>query len=165
MFPPDELLKEFLRKAHANTYAAGDTSRVSNPLRPGSTEYRFEDEKFRYIDIYFGSRTFIGQELVRYDNVPIWAMNYRGSLKSGVEKSVGFGFLRKALLAGVDAGEFLRGPKEWTDGSSLYTRNFHPDNNSWSDFDGFEDIYQLDANGQPTGSIYRGYFQGGAVRE
>ncbi len=163
MFFIEAEFRDFLRKAHASTYAGGDKNRLPAPSRPGSTEYQYGEGEFLYHDVYFGSRDFIGQEVVYHYGIPVWAMNYHGCLAPQVEKSVGFVFLRKALLAGAESGEALRGPKEWIEGEFVYTCDYegHHFTDDLFSFNGQENIYRKTNNYH--GGIYRCYFHGGVI--
>lgn len=166
MFPNEVQFLDFLRKAHVNTYAAtSNRSRVAVPSRLGSTEYRYVEGDLLYVDIYFGNRTFIGEEVVYYKGEPVWAMNYRGSLAVHIEKSVGFDFLRKALLAGAEAGEVLRGSKSWKQGELEYGCDCesYPFSSHWALFSGVESIFRRINNS--FGGIYHCVFHGGVIQK
>lgn len=86
-------LEKFITEARRNTYAVGSKS-IENPRLSGSTQLEYQKADYFYQDIYFtGSKRFIGQEIVYYNNKPVWAMNYFGSI---VEKEI-LDFLKKSL--------------------------------------------------------------------
>ena len=68
---------EFLIKAKISTYADGIKYKVAS-TRPNSIDYHYEEDSFIYHDTYFGSKEFYGEEIVYFDNLPIWHMEYKG---------------------------------------------------------------------------------------
>jgi len=87
-------LEKFISEARENTYAA-DLKSIENPRLFGSLQSEYQKEYYSYQDIYFtGSKIFVGQEVVYYDNRPIWAMNYLGTV---IEKET-LAFLKESLL-------------------------------------------------------------------
>lgn len=87
-------LEKFITEARENTYAT-DLKSIENPRLSGSIQLEYQKADYFYQDIYFtGSKIFIGQEIVYYNNRPIWAMNYLGS---AVEKDI-LAFLKESLL-------------------------------------------------------------------
>jgi len=71
-----EGLAEFLLKAKRRTYAAGAPPTASS--RPSSKDLGWAEGEFRYLDSYFGSRDFLGEEVVLFQGKPVWGMNYHG---------------------------------------------------------------------------------------
>lgn len=74
-------LSEFLVQAKIATYAANGESGETK-LAGDCRELTFEKAQFKYKDQYFGQNKFIGEEIVWENDVPIWGMNYFGSLIS-----------------------------------------------------------------------------------
>ena len=87
-------LNTFIVRAKAATYV-GDGEHVSS-CRVGSHDLRFTDGKWTYLDSYFGGTDFIGEEVVYFDEKPVWAMNYYGRI------------LRDDLLTGAQAGQMIK---------------------------------------------------------
>jgi len=71
-----DLLSAFIVRAKAATYIGGGARSLSR--RPGSHDLEYREGAFGYLDSYFGGSNFIGQEVVFFDNQPVWAMNYYG---------------------------------------------------------------------------------------
>ena len=71
-------LNDFIVIAKAETYV-GDGERLPS-CRNGSHDIGFVSGRWRYLDSYFGGTDFAGQEIVWYDDEPIWAMNYFGHI-------------------------------------------------------------------------------------
>lgn len=115
-----ELLAEFLNKANKHTYANKDASKVASS-RLKSEDYHFEKDGLIYHDTYFGTRDFIGEEIVYKNEKPVWGANYFGFIidNEADEKDI-YDFLRKALMQ--EYGDIIpvRGPKEFIDGNWLY---------------------------------------------
>jgi len=87
-------LDAFILKAKAATYV-GDGQEV-HPCRPGSHDLKFEEGSFSYLDSYFGGSDFIGQEVVYYQDKPVWAMNYYGRI------------LQPDLITGTETGKMIK---------------------------------------------------------
>jgi hypothetical protein len=87
-------LNGFIVRAKAATYV-GSGEHIT-PCRPGSHDLRFTDGKWAYLDSYFGGTDFIGEEVVYFDQKPVWAMNYYGRI------------LRDDLLTGAEAGQMIK---------------------------------------------------------
>ena len=90
---PDQLHR-FIVRAKAATYV-GD-GRPSLSYRPRSHDLQFHEAPFAYLDSYYGGNNFIGEEVVYYDIIPMWAMNYYGYI------------LRPDLISGSQAGEVIK---------------------------------------------------------
>ena len=89
-----ERLNAFIVKAKAATYVGGGAR--SPPCRPGSHDLEFHEGAFSYLDSYFGETDFIGQEVVYYDDEPVWAMNYYGRI------------LEPAMITAEEAGRIIQ---------------------------------------------------------
>jgi hypothetical protein len=89
-----ERLNAFIVKAKAATYVGGGARSPS--CRPGSHDLEFHEGAFSYIDSYFGGTDFIGQEVVYYDDEPVWAMNYYGRI------------LEPATITAAEAGRIIQ---------------------------------------------------------
>jgi len=108
-------LKAFIVRAKSATYV-GDGEHTA-PSRLGSHDLRFTDGKWTYHDSYFGGTDFIGEEVVYFDENPVWAMNYYGHI------------LRDDLLTAAQAGQMIKASlsRMYKDGRFLggfeYTEN------------------------------------------
>jgi hypothetical protein len=61
---PRPALLAFLLRAKRRTYALlGDAASVT-PLLPGSRQLEYREDPLLYRDVYFGLRSFVGQETV-----------------------------------------------------------------------------------------------------
>jgi len=87
-------LDAFIVKAKAATYV-GDGQKAQ-PCRLGSHDLKFEEGSFSYLDSYFGGSDFIGQEVVYYEDKPVWAMNYYGQI------------LEPDLITAAEAGKMIK---------------------------------------------------------
>jgi hypothetical protein len=87
-------LTAFIVRAKAATYV-GSGEHVESS-RPGSHDLNFTDGKWSYLDSYFGGTDFIGEEVVYFDDKPVWAMNYYGYI------------LRDDLLTAAQAGQMIK---------------------------------------------------------
>jgi len=87
-------LNAFIVRAKAATYVG--SGEHATPSRPGSHDLRFTDGKWSYLDSYFGGTDFIGEEVVYFNDKPVWAMNYYGYI------------LRDDLLTAAEAGGMIK---------------------------------------------------------
>ena len=140
-------LIEFLITAKKNTYANGKALRVE-PSRQGSKDYHYEGEidckKAIYHDTYFGSKSFIGEEVVYIDSQkPIWGMNYYSHCLNQELYDDAMKVLRSALmLVGEDNSVLpLRGPSHYQSGDFTYT---FESSGSLKHFAGIEKIFKND---------------------
>jgi hypothetical protein len=117
----DEFCK-FLVLAKQNTFAIDAPKSKSKCIL--SKNYIFECGDFRYEDQYFGEYLDVGEEIVWYQQVPIWGMAYRGGVHQAFiyKHKPAFTFLRKAL-SNPDINFPVRGPLL-----------FHADNYSYKNF-------------------------------
>ena len=53
-------------------------------------------DEFLYRDSYFGGQDFLGEEIVWYQEVPVWGENYFGKI------------LRPELYSGAEAGQMIK---------------------------------------------------------
>jgi hypothetical protein len=120
--PPDlKALEAFLRLANQNTYANAAAAKAK-PLRPGSSDYHFEQGPFAFHDTYFGGVKFIGSEIIYYKGGPVWGMNYHGRLLTDKMDEAAFDkCLRSALMTQDPSILPLRGPTSFTNGRHHYT--------------------------------------------
>jgi hypothetical protein len=92
-FSPEQL-SEFVVKAKAATYVGGGAKSPS--CRPGSHDLQFQQGPFCYLDSYFGDASFMGQEVVYCEGIPVWAMNYYGRI------------LEPAMIEAAEAGQIIQ---------------------------------------------------------
>lgn len=108
--------------AKQHTYASqGDEASVK-PLRRGTHQLEYSAGPFFYRDIYAGSATFAGQEIVYYQQKPIWSMSYAGQVHDELDPEMSkkvIALLHAALLH-VTEEEPYRGPREHRLGEYLY---------------------------------------------
>jgi hypothetical protein len=112
-------LNDFIVKAKAATYVG--SGKESVPCRPGSHDLQFSDGSFLYLDSYFGGADFIGEEVVYFEEKPVWAMNYYGRILvpdriTGAETGQ---VIKKSLSLLYQQGRFLGG-FEHVDGRDAY---------------------------------------------
>src|SRR5262245_8543310 len=114
----------FLVNAKRQTYAAQGDDATVTPLVPGSRQLEYQEGALLYRDIYFGIAYFVGQETVYEGPTPVWAMGYAGGVLSSSVASSDVGqvyeFLRAALRY-VTPERPYRGPRQWCEGSYIYT--------------------------------------------
>jgi len=134
-------LAEFLVEAKTRTYANVNAKEIK-PQRPSFKEIEYKKGRWEYRDSYCGFFFAIGQEIVRYNKEPIWAMSYTGGIGKKYHGDVAFakdtfGFLKKAL-AKVSTKSPYRGPKSYSLGDYKYINTIKGD---ITDFSGTEKIY------------------------
>lgn len=113
LFTQAQLLN-FLAKAKQNTYSSGQDECNVEPALEGSKQFEFAEGDFFYRDVHYGNNFFIGQEVVYFQQIPIWSMTYSGGLSveahERAEEAV-FMFLKEALKRLTPECP-LRGPKQ-----------------------------------------------------
>jgi hypothetical protein len=139
-------LNDFIVKAKAATYVG--SGKESASCRPGSHDLEFRDGPFLYLDSYFGGTDFIGEEVVYFEEKPVWAMNYYGRILipekiTGTETGQ---VIKKSLALLYQQGCFLGG-FEHTDGQDAYFDTNQGDATSftgleWIERDGIR-VYEL----------------------
>jgi len=120
-------LAKFLVKAKINRLA------VNRRQRPGIKEFTFTDGDFEHRDLYHGFYQFQGQEIVKFQGLPVWAMAYNGGMmpdhhgqKDFARQT--FNFLKEALIQ-VDVEVPFRGPREFIDDEWYYCNHIAPGEN------------------------------------
>ena len=147
-------LADFLNEANKSTYANKDAPRAQSS-RLKSEDYHFEKDGLIYHDTYFGSRDFIGEEVVYKNNEPVWAMNYYGAaLNPKISTEDTYSILRPALMQDYNDIIPVRGPKKYIKDDSEYRNTPEGDLNR---FTGMEEIYLK------GDLVYRGWYHGGAI--
>lgn len=113
-------LNEFIVQAKAGTYV-GNGERAES-CRPGSHDLKFREGSFSYLDSYFGGTDFIGQEVVYYEDEPVWAMNYYGRILEPEKISAPEAgqIIKESLSRMYREGRFL-GSFEHRTGNDVYT--------------------------------------------
>jgi hypothetical protein len=113
-------LNHFIVKAKAATYV-GDGEKAKS-CRQGSHDLKFQEGTFSYLDSYFGGTDFIGQEVVYYENEPVWAMNYYGRIiePEKITAAETGQIIKESLSRMYKEGRFLGGFEHQT-GSGTYT--------------------------------------------
>jgi Domain of unknown function (DUF5680) len=74
----DESVLAFIVRAKANTWNSDGSASLA--YRPGSHDLQYHEGDRAYLDSYFGSTEFVGQEVVWERNTPLWVMNYHGRI-------------------------------------------------------------------------------------
>lgn len=147
---PDKFIV-FLIKAKKSTYAAGNNKTI--PVRPGAVDFVYKEKDFTYVDSYFGSTCFSGQEVVYENDNSIWSMNYYGKTLS---KHLPPGFsetLKEALMLVRESSPF-RGPEQYKRGDYEYTCRYE------GTVDHFSGEEEISHKGE---KVYHLYFHGGSL--
>lgn len=134
-------LAEFLVEAKKKTYANADV-KEAKAQRPQFKELEYKKGKWEYRDSYCGFFFAPGQEIVRYNKQPVWAMAYSGGMNKKYHGNIvfakeTFGFLKSAL-AKVNTKIPYRGPKSYSLENYKYTNNVK---GNITDFSGTEKIF------------------------
>lgn len=151
-------------------YECGLIERIRND---GASEllYCSPDERFVYIDKWYGGEPFAGMTTVTYNGVACFAMTYWGKLFEDVDKEEIYTFL-KAALQKIDPEYPWRGPDEYVDPNQQDAKTELCYKNQWSGdsgakFSGEETIYlwRSECNGwRKFGrKIYEMHYHGGLV--
>lgn len=137
-FSKEELLV-FLDKAGKATYAGGGKYE-EHPERLGFSELVYTEGDLSYRDSYTGYVRSWGEEIVRYQNRPIWISLYGGGMTAGHEALANetFEFLKKALSVKEEGMFSPRGPKILEDGVWKHT---YIQEGDYDNFSGYQEIY------------------------
>lgn len=121
--PSLEELQQFIVRAKATTYAGDGKKSLS--YRPGSYDLQFHDGLFAYLDSYFGGTDFIGQEVVYFEQSPVWAMNYYGYIlqPKKIDGAKAGQVIKASLTALYQHGRFLGGFEHTLDGYTYVDTN------------------------------------------
>ncbi|MBI5794460.1 hypothetical protein HZA87_05295 [Candidatus Uhrbacteria bacterium] len=154
-------LSAFLKKAMRATYA-GNGAPVSDPdvQRPGFKEFVYGDGEWRYRDSYTGFLTSAGQEVVWYNDIPVWTQSYAGGMLPDYRKSElakrCFAFLKDALVHGDKTIRFqARGPRVFQHDEWRYQCKYGE--SGLVDFHGREEVSH---DGRP---VFFHHFFGGVI--
>lgn len=134
-------IENFLIEAKKQTYANESVEKMQSS-RLNSKDYEYKKENMTYHDTYFGGTRFIGEEVIYFDNKPLWGMNYYGvTLDETLGEEAMDNALRPALMrVGEDKDIIpIRGPKEFINGEFRYLFDVIGDINN---FNGVETIYK-----------------------
>ena len=147
-------IADFLNEANKNTYANKDAAKAP-PSRLESEDYHFEKDSLVYHDTYFGSRDFIGEEVIYKDNKPVWGMNYYGYILSETtnEKEL-YGFLRQALIQEYSDIIPVRGPVNYQKDDWKYNNSTEGE---LGRFTGTEEIHRAGV------LVYKCHYHGGFI--
>lgn len=155
---PADVLAAFVVDAHRHGYAAQGDSATTLPLLPGSRQLDYGSGAFRSRDIYFGSRSFVGQETVYYQGEAVWAISYAGRIippdMPAARVSHIYTFLRAALRA-VTAQAPYRGPSSFRQGDLWYVNEVH------GEMEAFWGTERISEGGT---EVYLLRYAGGAIR-
>jgi len=139
-------LNDFLVRAKAATYVGSGRESIS--CRPGSHDLEFRNGAFHYLDSYFGGADFIGEEVVYFEDKPIWAMNYYGHILAPdrITAEETGQLLKKSLSQLYQQNRFLGG-FEYADGRDMYNDTNEGDittfaGKEWIERDGVR-VYEL----------------------
>ena len=147
-------LENFLNAANKATYA-NKAAPKSASLRPSSEDYHFEQGDLIYHDTYFGTRDFLGEEVVYKTKKPVWGMNYYGYILSpDVSTKEVYEILRSALMQEYSDILPVRGPRNYAEGTSAYENQV---DGNLDRFSGEERIYFKEE------LVYRCWYHGGNI--
>lgn len=147
-------LADFLEQANKSTYANKDAPKAS-PSRLKSEDYHFKKDGLIYHDTYFGSRDFMGEEVVYKGGEPVWGLNYYGYILSEMtnEKEL-YSFLRQALMQEYSDIIPVRGPKNHQQNDWEYNNSAKGELDR---FTGTEEIYRAGV------LVYKCHYHGGFI--
>lgn len=153
---PLDVLAQFLNEANKYTYANADVKKAAS-TRLNSEDYHFEKGNLIYHDTYFGSRDFVGEEMIYQDQKPKWGMNYYGFILDDnlTEKELA-SFLRKSLMQEYSGVIPVRGPQEFSENNWTYKLSVDGD---LARFTGQEEILR---DGKV---VYRLFLHGGFIQQ
>lgn len=175
----DKELKAFIIKAKRACYASGASPKAGS--RPGSQELTYREGNLEYVDSYYGSVQFCGQETVWDGAEPAWGMNYWGeTIEAGLAAASGrqdanasdlssanegatslfdlSSFLKEALMK-VDEDAPFRGPGEYKKKFGSFTAIYRC---FWTgDLSGLTGDETISVDDR---AVFRLFFHGGKIR-
>lgn len=148
-------LEKFIVRAKTATYVGSGAHSLSR--RPASHDLEFHESPFAYLDSYFGGSDFIGEEVVYYNDQPVWAMNYYGRILepahiTGAEAGLA---IKESLSHMYQEGRFLGG-FEYTTEHGIY----HDTNQG--DFSSFTGREWIERDGL---TVYELHYHGGLIKD
>lgn len=147
-----DALQDFLLAANQAGYAGGD-ERTWHKQPDGSTTIRYERDRWRLDDNFFGGEPYGGRMVVFEDDCPGWMMVYYGWVADDTDANLMYSVLRRALMQ-MPADCPLRGPGEYHDGAFTYS-------NVWNgDVERFAGVEQI-VHEQTI--VYEASYSGGVV--
>jgi hypothetical protein len=135
-------LNNFLGNASVATYAGGGKRLITE--KKGFFDLEYREGGFYYRDSFAGYLASFGQEVVWYQDKPVWMCSYGGGMKNSKANDAQFahttfGFLKRALRTGDKNKNFQpRGPENLKDGDWEYMNKCEGD---ISEFKGHEEIH------------------------
>jgi hypothetical protein len=152
---PHDELEKFIVRAKAATYVGSGAKSISH--RPASHDLEYREGEFDYLDSYFGGSDFIGEEVVYYNQQPVWAMNYYGRIlaPSRITAAEAGQVIKESLSKMYQSGRFLGGFEYHTDHGS-YTDTNH---GNFTSFTGKEWISRDGI------MVYELYYHGGLIKD
>ncbi len=102
-------LEHFVVQAKARCHVG--KSKPAPASRDGSHDLVHADGPWMYRDSYFGGTDFLGQEVVWFEDEPVWAMNYYGAIIAPalIDAHRAGATIKDALSAMYREGRFLGG--------------------------------------------------------
>jgi hypothetical protein len=175
----DRELRAFIVEAKKASYASGASP--SGASRTGSRDIAYKKGDLSYLDSYYGSVQFSGQEVVWLKSDAVWSMNYWGeSIDAGLAAATGredanasdlsagdegskplfdlSAFLKESLLkVGEDAP--FRGPNEYKKKCGAVTAVYRC---RWTgDLSGFTGDETISVDDR---AVFRLFFHGGKIK-
>ncbi len=147
----EQELREFITEAKRVTYAGHGN--LAEPSRLKSKDLPYEKGSFKYLDSYVGALHFAGEEVVWYEDNPVWAMNYYGTLFGDAPEA--FGEFLKSALRLVTPDTPYRGPSHYQEDEMEFFCSWQGE---LTFFSGEEKIFY---QGKP---IYKLLFHGGRLQ-
>jgi hypothetical protein len=151
---PLDKLEAFIVRAKAATYVGSGAKSLSH--RPASHDLEYHEGAFAYLDSYYGGSDFIGEEVVYYNQQPVWAMNYYGRIidPSHISAAEAGQVIMESLSRMYQTGRFLGGFEHNT------VNGFYTDT-SQGDFTSFTGKEWITRDGN---LVYELYYHGGLVK-
>jgi len=145
----NERIFKFYIEATKGAREAGRVGKIQ-PSRPNAYDFKYEQGGLMFYDTCLGSGKFVGQMGIWKDDLPLWAMNYKGRIVAlGFKEE----FLNKALDS-TDGEPRLRGAAIFTEAGQEYRYSIEGDEQN---FTGREEIF---ADGR---LVYEMDFHGGEI--
>jgi len=156
---PQSPILPFLITAKRATYAssddAGQLAGAHQPAsRPASHDLAYREGDLFYLDTYLGGFSFAGEEAVWQKDIPLWSMNYYGTMLIETIPD-GFGQFLKLCLRQIPPFAPFRGPASFASGRFSYACRWQ------GEFEFFHGEEHISLDGA---LIYTLFFHGGTIR-
>jgi hypothetical protein len=138
-------IESFVRQAAPLAWPA-NVGDAQSPNLPGFSESAEQIGEFVFVDLFGGTRTDVGFEVVLYRSRLVWGASYRGGLSDpAVDAAAAYDFLGRALGARPADALPVRGPREYREKDTPWLYR-HEITGEFGGFTSLERMYSADGS-------------------